>query len=115
MVDLELEEALRPGVRRPEPDLPAGVRAALGLLDEEESGRPEHAQLLAEMDLQLVGEKAAAEHVAIPEAAVLEHDPAVDPARRRRQRLGVGVETAAQNARLSALVLGSTLTATNLA
>ena len=90
VVDLELEEALRPGVRRPEPDLPAGVDAALGLLDEEQAGRPEDAQLLAEMGLELVGEETGTQDVAIPEAAILEHDPAVDPARRRGQRFGVG-------------------------
>src|SRR3954451_5570328 len=47
----------------------------------------EPAELLAQMRLQRLGQEAFAEHVPVPEAAVLDEHPAVDPARGRGELL----------------------------
>jgi hypothetical protein len=87
-VELERVEALRAGPRRAEVERSAAVRAALGLLDEEETGVRQARELVAEVSLEPRGEEAAAEDVAVPEAAVLDEDPVVDAARGRREGLG---------------------------
>src|SRR5918992_2245235 len=50
------------------------------------------------MCLQPVGEKALAEHIAVPHAAVLEEDPVLDVARRRGEGLlGLGRDVGAKH------------------
>jgi hypothetical protein len=49
-------------------------------LDEEEAGVPELPELVAQVLLERLREKASAEHVAIPETAVFDEHPAVDAA-----------------------------------
>ena len=115
VIDLELVEALLPDLRRPEVDAAAAVRPVLGLLQEQEARGRERVKLLAQVRLQPVREEAASEHVAVPHAAVLEQDPVVDPAGRRRERLGARARhrRAARGCGRSAWA--GPLTATNLA
>jgi hypothetical protein len=61
------------------------VRAA----DEEQAGVLPRTELLPQRVLGLVGEPARAERIRPPEAAVLDEQPVVDPARRPRERLVV--------------------------
>jgi hypothetical protein len=63
------------------------VGAPFRPLDEEEAGVPELPQLVAQVLLERLGEKAPAEHVAIPETAVFDEHPAVDAACRRGEVL----------------------------
>jgi hypothetical protein len=63
------------------------VGAPFRPLDEEEAGVPELPQLVAQVLLERLREKASAEHVAIPETAVFDEHPAVDAACRRGEVL----------------------------
>ena len=86
-LELEGVEALLTRSRAPDVEHAPRLRAAARLLDEEESGMPELGELVAEVFLQRCRQQAAAEHVAIPQAAVLDQEPAVDPARGGGERL----------------------------
>ena len=87
VLDLQLEEPLLPGLRRAEEHAPPGLRAALGLLDEQEARALERGELSAQVRLQLRREQAVAEDVSRPGPAVLDQEPVVDAAGRRRERL----------------------------
>src|SRR6185312_9717144 len=81
--DLEASADAALEVEDDEP-LPA---AALAAADEEQLRRPERADLRAEVRLDLVGQTTAGERVAVPDAAVLDENPVVDPACGSRERL----------------------------
>ena len=65
--------------------MPPAVRSP----DEEQPAVRHRRDLLAQVLLDLVGEAAAGERVARPEAAVLDEEPVVDPAGGRGERLVV--------------------------
>jgi hypothetical protein len=87
VVELEPIQPLLAGPAAAQVEHPALVGAPFRPLDEEEAGVPELAQLVAQVLLERLREKAPAEHVAIPETAVFDEHPAVDAACRRGEVL----------------------------
>ena len=89
VVTLELDAAeLALARRRPGEEGKEPVAAApLGATDEEDAGVRQTDALGDEMGLQGAAERRAVDGVVRPEAAVLDQDPGVDPARGRAERL----------------------------
>ena len=87
VVALELErvEAFLTRAGAADVEHPAGLGAAFGPLDEEKPCVAELAELVAEVLLERFREEAPAKNVTVPEAAVFDKKPAVDPARRCRE------------------------------
>ena len=91
VVPLELEpadgaRALRGAGDEREQPVPA---APLGSTDEENPSVRQPLALGSQMRFQLLAQRRPVDGVVCPEPAVLDQDPGVDAARRRRERLGV--------------------------